>query len=303
MKRLVLLTFTLLTIAAATTPAQQPQIQNGKVEPRQTTAFEHDAAALAAGATEPTWIAWREPLIDGQPNLCCTSVYDTWMDGSVVSRGCTIDPTVANSNAPRPEFPQPTGPAKLEGGTGLILLVRAIDHHVERLVTKSDDCPLDAGGRTVYWFDAVPAADSIKYLQTLMHQIDGTRDNLTRLSNSAISAIAYHRDPLATDVLIPLAHAPNDNDVRSQALRMLGRRADKRVATELMAAINNDPSADIRRAAVDGLARLPKDDSVPRLIDLVKTTKDTTIRKQAMTLLGQSQDPRAIAFFAEILKK
>jgi hypothetical protein len=300
--RALVIAIALVTTAAAA--PQQPQIQNAKIEPRQTTAFERDVAALTASATDPVWIAWREPIIDGEHNLCCTySSDDGWMNGAVLIRGCAIDPVTPGAGTRRPDIAPPTGPVKLEGGTGLVLLVRAIDHHVERLRSLSDDCPMDAGGRTVYWFDNVPAKDSVTYLQSLMHVADGTRANLTSLSNSAISAIAWHRDPVATDVLLPLAHSPNDTQVRTQVLRSLGRRAGTRVVAELMAAIEQDPDANIRSAALDGLARLPNDDSVPRLIDLVKTTKDAAVRKKTMTLLGQTNDPRAIAFFQEILKR
>jgi len=39
------------------------------------------------------------------------------------------------------------------------------------------------------------------------------------------------------------------------------------------------------------------------LIELVKTTRDAEVRKQAMSLLGQSRDTRALAFFEDVLKR
>jgi hypothetical protein len=41
---------------------------------------------------------------------------------------------------------------------------------------------------------------------------------------------------------------------------------------------------------------------VPRLIDVARTNRNPEVRKQAMFWLGQSQDPRALAFFEEVLR-
>jgi hypothetical protein len=42
---------------------------------------------------------------------------------------------------------------------------------------------------------------------------------------------------------------------------------------------------------------------VPKLIALARTHRDPGVRKQAMFWLGQSGDPRAVAFFEEVLTK
>ena len=50
------------------------------------------------------------------------------------------------------------------------------------------------------------------------------------------------------------------------------------------------------------LSQLPKDEGVPLLIDIARKNTNPVVRKQAIFWLGQSKDPRAIEFFAEILK-
>jgi hypothetical protein len=42
---------------------------------------------------------------------------------------------------------------------------------------------------------------------------------------------------------------------------------------------------------------------VPLLIQVARTNKTPEVRRQAMFWLGQSKDPRAVEFFAEILAK
>jgi len=50
------------------------------------------------------------------------------------------------------------------------------------------------------------------------------------------------------------------------------------------------------------LSQLPKDEGIPMLITLVRSSRDPAVRKQAMSALGQSKDPRALSFFEEILR-
>ena len=56
------------------------------------------------------------------------------------------------------------------------------------------------------------------------------------------------------------------------------------------------------RRAVFALSQLPKAEGVPLLIDVAKKNSNPVVRKQAIFWLGQSRDPRAIEFFAQILK-
>jgi HEAT repeat protein len=53
---------------------------------------------------------------------------------------------------------------------------------------------------------------------------------------------------------------------------------------------------------VFALSQLPKDEGVPLLIKVARTNSNPAVRKQAMFWLAQSKDPRAVEFFAEILK-
>jgi hypothetical protein len=46
---------------------------------------------------------------------------------------------------------------------------------------------------------------------------------------------------------------------------------------------------------------LPKEEGVPLLIDVARKNRNPVVRKQAMFWLGQSNDPRALQFFEEVL--
>ena len=51
------------------------------------------------------------------------------------------------------------------------------------------------------------------------------------------------------------------------------------------------------------LSQLPKDEGVPKLIDVARTNRNPAVRRQAMFWLGQSRDPRALEFFEEVLAR
>ncbi len=57
----------------------------------------------------------------------------------------------------------------------------------------------------------------------------------------------------------------------------------------------------MKKKAVFALSQLPKDEGVPKLMDVARTNRNPEVRKQAMFWLGQSNDPRAVKFFEEIL--
>jgi HEAT repeat protein len=52
---------------------------------------------------------------------------------------------------------------------------------------------------------------------------------------------------------------------------------------------------------VFALSQEPRDEGVPALIRIVKSNRSPGVRKKALFWLGQSEDPRALALFEEIL--
>ena len=65
--------------------------------------------------------------------------------------------------------------------------------------------------------------------------------------------------------------------------------------------MEEDPDTEVKRKAVFALSQLPKAEGVPLLIETARKNRNREVRKQAMFWLGQSDDPRALAFFEEVL--
>lgn len=106
-------------------------------------------------------------------------------------------------------------------------------------------------------------------------------------------------------VLIKIARNQNlPRPTRTQSVFWLGQAAGD-AATANLSSLVNDGGVDreVREQAVFALSQRPRDEGVPALISVAKTNKDPDIRKKALFWLGQSEDPRAIDLFEQILTK
>ena len=59
---------------------------------------------------------------------------------------------------------------------------------------------------------------------------------------------------------------------------------------------------EVRKQAVFALSQRSSEDAVPALIRIARTNRDPELRKSALFWLGQSNDPRAVDLFEEILR-
>ena len=257
-------------LAAAPAFAQTPAVVDGTLESRAATQpVGREIAAIVSSTSAPVWVGYSVPVNRRDGGGC-------WSDGDVTGR-------------------TRVGPLKLEGGDTFFVLYRIADRAVQQIRIASPECPLDIGGLTLQWLTDVRPGDSIDWLNTL-----ATGDSSRRLANNATMAVALHGDQQATDRLIALARSAKSSDVRGTALFWLAQRAgDKAVGTITQAL--EDPETEVRKQAVFALSQLPKDEGVPKLIEVARTHRDVAVRKQAMFWLGQSRDPRALTFFEQIL--
>ena len=151
--------------------------------------------------------------------------------------------------------------------------------------------------RTSFWLGNARGKAGYNLLRRMMQE-----DPSERVRDKVVFALTQSREPEALDTLIEAARADKSSHVRGQALFWLAQKAGKKAEAAITAAIENDPETEIKKRAVFALSQLPKDDGVPLLIEVAKTNKNPAVRKQAMFWLGQSKDPRALAFFEQILK-
>jgi hypothetical protein len=174
-----------------------------------------------------------------------------------------------------------------------IILYRAAEGRVSDVHVYSDDCVLDAGGRPVIWLENVKPSESLALLRSVV-EVSGEEDGL--------AAIAQHADPGADVLLADLARRGANGKVRGQALFWLAQKASRKAVGEIAQAIADDPETEVKKQAVFALSQLPAEEGVPHLIGLARSHRNPAVREQAFFWLGESEDPRALAFFEEILR-
>ncbi len=116
-------------------------------------------------------------------------------------------------------------------------------------------------------------------------------------------ALSVSHEPDALAEMIRMAREDESSRVRGQALFWLAQKAGQKAVGAIAGAIENDPDTEVKKKAVFALSQMPKDEGVPKLIEVAKTNRNPEVRKQAMFWLGQSNDPRALEFFEQVLSR
>ena len=90
-------------------------------------------------------------------------------------------------------------------------------------------------------------------------------------------------------------------DVRNAAVFWLGQGTADESTKGLADIVDADGDREVRKSAVFSLSQRPKDEAVPALLRIARTHRDPELRRSAIFWLGQTRDPRALAYFEEVL--
>ena len=133
----------------------------------------------------------------------------------------------------------------------------------------------------------------------LSRMIDSDPSDTVR--DKATFGLSVSRSPAALPKLIATARDDKSPKLRGQALFWLAQKAGKDAVSVITGAIDDDPDTAVKKKAVFALSQLPRDEGVPKLMEVARNNRNPEVRKQAMFWLGQTNDPRAVKFFEEIL--
>jgi HEAT repeat protein len=149
-----------------------------------------------------------------------------------------------------------------------------------------------------FWLGAARGKAGLPLLQKMAHS-----DPSTEVRSQVAFALSVSHEPEALPEMIRMAKEDESTHVRGQALFWLAHKAGEKAVSTIQGAIENDPDTEVKKKAVFALSQLPKDEGVPKLIEVAKNNHNREVRKQAMFWLGQSNDPRALAFFEQVLSQ
>jgi HEAT repeat protein len=90
--------------------------------------------------------------------------------------------------------------------------------------------------------------------------------------------------------------------VRQDAVFWVSQAAGEAATRGLNSLVDErDADLEVRERAVFALSQRPADESVPALVRIARTNESPRLRQRAIFWLGQSTDPRALAFLEELL--
>jgi hypothetical protein len=322
-------------MAAALPLAAQPKLLiNAKVDTRSAAAgLEREFRTLLTAQPQPAWIGYTVPAAGGSHLGCELVSPGGWyapgvihleppdhavilfrVEANAVSRIRTLSPECEIDAGGDPVHwladVQPAEsvallvtfvPQRDVRGDGAVKAIAlhagpAADAALERFVAP--DQPESLRQRTVGWFGSARGRRGFEALKNLV-----ASDPSEPVRERAISTLAVSKEPEAADLLISLARNDRNPRLRAQAVSALGRKSGPKMIAAIREVIEKDPDTQVKRRAVSALHALPDGEGIAPLIEVVKTTQNADVRRQAMSSLGQSRDPRALAFFEDVLKR
>jgi len=152
--------------------------------------------------------------------------------------------------------------------------------------------------KAVFWMGAARGKRGYEMLARIVRE-----DKDEKVREKAVFALYVSKEPGAVDAIVRAAKEDGTAHVRGQALFWLAQKAGAKAVGAISDAIANDPETDVKKKAVFALSQLPSDEGVPMLINVARNNRNPAVKKQAFFWLGQSKDPRAVAFFENVLTR
>lgn len=147
-------------------------------------------------------------------------------------------------------------------------------------------------------FGTVEPAEAVAYLLTVASRETG------RVAEKAVLPIALADLETWPDLLKLAKDGSRPRALRRGAVFWLGQAAGEAAVEGLTGiATARDEDEAVKESAVFALSQLKNGEGVEPLINIARSNADPRLRKKAIFWLGQSDDPRAIALFEELLTK
>lgn len=145
----------------------------------------------------------------------------------------------------------------------------------------------------------VSAPEAAGYLVTLARRSGG------EMSGKAIFAATLADSATVWPELLRIARDPDAaTETRRQAVFWVSQAAEDAATRGLDSLIDEDTiDREVREQAVFALSQRPREEGVPALVRIARTHHDPMLRRRAIFWLGQSNDPRALTLFEELLTR
>lgn len=156
-----------------------------------------------------------------------------------------------------------------------------------------------AGRPEVTDLGTVSAPEAARYLLTVARRSAG------KAGGRAIFAATLADSSNVSSELLRIARDPDvPTETRRQAVFWVSQAAEEAATRGLDSLVDEDTiDREVREQAVFALSQRPREEGVPTLLRIARTHRDPMLRRRAIFWLGQSNDPRALALFEELLTR
>jgi hypothetical protein len=311
--------------AVALTAQTQPQVENAAVDSHALAgSLKAQLAAFGAG---PYWTAWREPIVPGRrgENWCeYANGAPVRLEGPVA-----LLILVRIDNAQVDQLRMASPDCRFDAG-GLpfhwltnVAPAESVAWLKTQITEKNPDRALSAiaehagdgaeraleeltastqtehvRSKAAFWLGNSRGAQGVAVLKRML-----ANDVSPNVREQVVFALSLSKEPEALAIMIDAAKNDRTPRVRSKALFRLAQKAANKAAEDVIRnATVNDPDRSVKEQAVFALKQLPAGQGIPLLIDVAKNNPDPAIRKKAVFWLGESNDPRALDYFANVLR-
>src|SRR5438105_1436219 len=125
--------------------AKEPQLLNAKVQTHSVEGgLEKTFRGLVENQRETAWIGYAVPAVQGNLRICCYSSMDRNLPNALRKGRCKLDGHDDGMN-----FETDRDNVEWDRTNQLLVLFRVLENTVSKIRIFSDDCELDAGGRTI----------------------------------------------------------------------------------------------------------------------------------------------------------
>ena len=167
----------------------------------------------------------------------------------------------------------------------MVVLFRVAERAVDRIRVFSEDCELDAGGRTVTWLESVRPADSIALLESFATPCRRPARSHHRRRDLGRSRSTATRRPTRRSSGWSRLNQPEA--VRKKVTFWLGNTRGAHGLATLRRVLKDDPSAEVQKAAVFGVSQSQETGAFDVLLGLARTDPSPRIRGEAIFWLAQ----------------
>ena len=168
---------------------------------------------------------------------------------------------------------------------------------VLRDFAENERQPTELRERAIFGLGQRRGVDQVDYLRTLYRKLTDSD-----LKEKVLFALMQRKGSGNEAFVLSIANDPKESiDLRKRAIFTAGQMGVD--VAQLAALYGSLTERDLREQVIFAIAQRHEGAAIEKLMDIARSDPDREMRKKAIFWLGQSRDPRATAFLAELIAK